>query len=124
MKTIRFLIAMLIVVVTVAGIAESVCAAEKMGGMKTSPRAEKGDRVKVGKDMNKPAIKATTKTGRKNASENVSDNVSKPTINAATQAAQEAAAKTVKPEKDVQRKATGGKDLEIGKKADARKKNA
>jgi hypothetical protein len=88
--------------------------------MKTSPRAEKGDRVKVGKDMNKPAIKATTKTGRKNASENVS----KPTINAATQAAQEAAAKTVKPEKDVQRKATGGKDLEIGKKADKRKKNA
>jgi hypothetical protein len=120
MKTIRFLMAMLIVVVTVAGIAESVCAAEKMGGMKTSPRAEKGDRVKVGKDMNKPAIKATTKTGRKNASENVS----KPTINAATQAAQEAAAKTVKPEKDVQRKATGGKDLEIGKKADKRKKNA
>lgn len=116
MKTIRFLMAMLIVVVTVAGIAGSVCAAEKMGGMKTSPRAEKGDRVKVEKDMTKPAIKATTKTA--------SENVSKPTIKAATQAAQKAAAKTVKPEKDVQRKATDGKELEIGKKADARKKNA
>lgn len=124
MKTIRFLMAMLIVVVTVAGIAGSVCAAEKMGGRKTSPPAEKGDRVEVGKDMNKAAIKATTKTASRNAGKTATTNVSKPTVNVATQAAQKAAAKTMKPQKDVQRKATGGEDLEIGKKADARKKNA
>jgi len=100
MKTIRFLMAMLIVVAMGAGVAGSASGAEKVGGMKTLPRVEKGERMEVRKDMKKATDKAAKKP------------------------AQKAAAKAVKPEKDVQRKATDEKKLEVGKKADVRKKNA
>lgn len=100
MKTMRLLVAMLILVVGVAGAGTSVNAAERMGRATPPSTMEKGERVNAKKDGKKPEAKA------------VKQPVGKATV------------KPAKKDKDMQRKAATTKKVEVGKKATGRAKTA